>query len=116
MVRPSLQPVRMQARVPGGEHRAPTAGEKKANGGDPAAVYTKQALGVLTCVAYGQRDARRAHAVLMRAKTASLCACLAWNKSLQESNANALEVAAGLRQALDAKLGSFETSFQVTTV
>jgi hypothetical protein len=52
----------------------------------------------------------------MPAKTASLCACLAWNKSLQESNANALEVAAGLRQALDAKLGSFETSFQVTTV
>jgi hypothetical protein len=42
--------------------------------------------------------------------------CLAWNESLQESNANALEVAAGLRQALDAKLGSFETSFQVTTV
>jgi hypothetical protein len=31
----------MQARVPGGEHRAPTAGEKKTNGGDPAAVYSK---------------------------------------------------------------------------
>ena len=57
-------------------------------------------------------------AVLMPAHARQACnpMCLAWNESLQESNANALEVAAGLRQALDAKLGSFETSFQVTTV
>ena len=64
--------------------------------------------------AYGQPHARRSHAWSCPLKPASLGA---WHaiESLQESNANALEVAAGLRQALDAKLGSFETSFQVRT-